>query len=61
MAVAGYDPEEAAKLWERMKAAVGEAPPEFMSTHPSPANRVAYIKRIIREEQVLLKTKGDVG
>ncbi len=40
MAVAGYDPEEAAKLWERMKAAGGEAPPEFMSTHPSNETRI---------------------
>jgi len=44
MAIAGYNPEEAAKLWMRMKAkSGGQAPPEFMSTHPSndtlPQNR----------------------
>jgi predicted Zn-dependent protease len=41
MAIAGYDPYEAAKLWQRMKAnSGGEAPPEFMSTHPSNDTRI---------------------
>lgn len=36
MAQAGYDPSEAPKVWERMKAASGgQAPPEWMSTHPA--------------------------
>ncbi len=41
MAIAGYDPYEAAELWKRMKAnSGGEAPPEFMSTHPSNDTRI---------------------
>lgn len=40
MAKAGYDPEEAPRLWDRMKeASGGKAPPEFMSTHPSNERR----------------------
>ena len=38
-AKAGYNPNAAATLWEKMGATGGEGPPQFMSTHPSPANR----------------------
>jgi hypothetical protein len=31
-------------------AARGPSPPELLSTHPKPANRVAYIKKVIAEE-----------
>ena len=44
MAIAGYDPAEGAELWKRMKAkSGGEAPPEFMSTHPSNDTRIANL------------------
>lgn len=41
MAMAGYDPEEAPRFWERMSAAGGAQPPEFMSTHPNHDTRIA--------------------
>jgi len=50
MAMAGYDPREAVTFWERMaEQGKGKKPPEFMSTHPSDANRIANIKRLLPE------------
>lgn len=46
MAMAGYDPLEAADLWRRMKAKEdGQAPPEFLSTHPSSETRINNIEK----------------
>lgn len=46
MAIAGYNPNEAADLWRRMKAnSGGQAPPEFMSTHPSNDTRIANLTK----------------
>ncbi|HET8754275.1 MAG TPA: M48 family metallopeptidase [Salinimicrobium sp.] len=46
MALAGYNPSEAADLWRRMKAnSDGAAPPEFLSTHPSTDTRIRNIEK----------------
>lgn len=46
MAKAGFDPEEAPKLWERMKEmSGGGGPPELLSTHPSPSTRIRDLNR----------------
>ncbi|MDR2543602.1 MAG: M48 family metallopeptidase [Treponema sp.] len=44
MAIAGYNPEEGAAFWQRMIAAGAGATPEFLSTHPSPPNRVRDLR-----------------
>lgn len=50
MAMAGYDPREAPKFWERMAAqSGGAAPPEFMSTHPAHATRIKDLNAQIPE------------
>jgi predicted Zn-dependent protease len=36
---AGYDPYAAVTLWQKMAKVNGGGPPQFLSTHPSPANR----------------------
>jgi predicted Zn-dependent protease len=41
---AGFKVEEAPKLWENMIKLGGEGPPEFLSTHPSPSNRIQQLK-----------------
>jgi len=43
---AGYNPNAAATLWQKMGRVGGESPPEFMSTHPDPANRQSTLKRL---------------
>ena len=45
MARAGYDPHEAISLWKKMMAAEKSEPPQFLSTHPASANRIADLER----------------
>ncbi|APG64228.1 peptidase M48 [Tenacibaculum todarodis] len=46
MIMAGYDGPEAAEVWVRMsqRASSGQAPPEFMSTHPSNESRIKDLR-----------------
>jgi predicted Zn-dependent protease len=49
MSMAGYDPNQAPIFWERMEAAGGQQPPEFLSTHPSHSTRIKDLKGWIPE------------
>ncbi len=45
MAKAGFDPRESVTLWINMGKAGGQAPPEFMSTHPSHETRITDLQK----------------
>lgn len=45
MAMAGYDPRTAPAFWQRMEAKSSARPPEFLSTHPDPSNRIAKLNQ----------------
>ncbi|MFT5791215.1 MAG: putative Zn-dependent protease [Saprospiraceae bacterium] len=49
MIMAGYQPEEAINVWIRMSeiASSGQAPPEFLSTHPSNQTRIMNLKKYL--------------
>lgn len=50
MAIAGYDPHEAPKFWERMTQSGGGAqPPEWLSTHPSHSTRINDLNKAMPE------------
>jgi predicted Zn-dependent protease len=58
-AMAGYNPEEAIRLWERMeKASNGQKPPEFLSSHPSEGTRIEQLKKYMPEALSYYKPVG---
>jgi predicted Zn-dependent protease len=59
MAIAGYNPDLAIAFWQRMSAnSAGQAPPEFMSSHPSDATRIANLKALIPEAKAIAAKFG---
>ncbi|WP_188464654.1 M48 family metallopeptidase [Bizionia arctica] len=59
MAMAGYNPTEAAELWKRMEAnSGGNAPPELLSTHPSNASRIQAITEMVPMAEAEAKKFG---
>ncbi|MDR1258872.1 MAG: M48 family metallopeptidase [Tannerellaceae bacterium] len=47
MAMAGYDPRAAISFWTKMSQGKTASVPEFMSTHPSDANRIAELQKYL--------------
>ncbi len=50
---AGYDPYQSVKLWEKMAANSPSRGPEFLSTHPDPANRARTLHAFIKKQEEL--------
>ena len=43
---AGFNPQAAVTLWEKMGKVGGGGPPQFLSTHPAPENRAARLREL---------------
>lgn len=55
MAEAGFDPSGAVRLWQGMIAASGGGrPPQILSTHPDPQNRIAALQSRVPELQPVM-------
>ncbi|OSZ77800.1 peptidase M48 [Chitinophagaceae bacterium IBVUCB2] len=59
-AMAGYNPQEAIGLWERMeKLSNGQKPPEFLSTHPAEGRRIDQLNKYMPEAMTYYKPGGN--
>jgi predicted Zn-dependent protease len=61
MARGGYDPHAAVSVWQKMMAAQQGAPPQFLSTHPSPGNRIAELQARIPKVMPLYQAAARKG
>jgi predicted Zn-dependent protease len=57
-AKAGYDPRSAATLWQKMEKVGGAGPPQFLSSHPSPANRQATLTALAPQMMAYYQAPG---
>lgn len=53
---AGFNPQAAITLWQKMEAQGGSKPPEFLSTHPANENRIHELRELIPVVQPLYET-----
>lgn len=54
MAIAGYDISQATTLWTRMSQATAQSVPEYLSTHPSDANRIRHLEKLQTKARSLI-------
>ena len=53
---AGYDPAAAASMWDKLEADGGPRIPQFLNTHPNPANRRQTLAALVEEMRLLRPT-----
>lgn len=56
---AGYNPEAAVSLWQKMAQAGGRNPPQFLSTHPNPASRLETLRQLVPEMTPYYRAGGE--
>lgn len=57
-AEAGFDPRASVSLWQKMGAASGGAPPQWLSTHPSNGTRIRELQaRLPRAQQLYAQAR----
>ncbi len=60
MTLAGFKPEEAASLWERMQTQTpGSKTPQILSTHPSHKTRILNLKQNAAQARALAQRIKD--
>ena len=58
---AGYDPQEAVRVWQRMQEMSKSQPPEFLSTHPNHGTRIKQLQNWMPEALAHYRPReGDV-
>lgn len=56
---AGYDPREAIQLWKNMGAlSGGNAPPEWLSTHPADTTRIKRLEALMPKAMEIYQSRG---
>lgn len=56
---AGYDPDAAVTLWQKMERNAGGGPPAFLSTHPSPGQRQEVLAALAPQMMQYYDPAGD--
>lgn len=58
---AGYDPQAAVGVWQRMAKLSGRRAPAFLATHPTPQRRIEEIKKFLPQAMPQFQPHGDDG